>query len=55
MLFKGGARYGEAFGVVKLPSKKLDTAIEYMMSGKEWDSSIIDMDANVNVTRTELL
>lgn len=51
ILFKKGQRYGEPFGVVKLPSKKLDTAIEYLLNDKEWDSSIIGMETNVRRTK----
>lgn len=51
VLFKKGQRYGEPFGVVKLPSKKLDTAIDYLLNDKEWESSIIGMETNVRRTK----
>jgi thiol-disulfide isomerase/thioredoxin len=51
VLFKKGQRYGEPFGVVKLPSKKLDNAIDYLLNDKDWDSSVIGMETNVRRTK----
>jgi len=51
ILFKKGQKYGEPFGVIKLPSKKLDKAIEYLISGKEWDDTIVGMETNVRRTK----
>jgi thiol-disulfide isomerase/thioredoxin len=51
ILFKKGQKYGEPFGVIKVPSKKLDKAIEYLTSGKEWDDSIVGMETNVRRTK----
>lgn len=38
VLFKDGVRYGDPLSVSKIPSKKLDLAVDYLISGKEWDS-----------------
>lgn len=51
VLFKDGKQYGEPFGVVKLPSKKLDAAIDYLLNDKEWDSTIIGMETNLRRTK----
>ena len=37
VLFQNGKRYGDTLSISKLPSKKLDVALEYMKSGKKWD------------------
>jgi len=50
LLFKKGQKYGQPFGVVKVPSKKLEKAIRYLASGKEWDDSITGMESNLRRT-----
>ena len=37
VLFQDGKRYGDTLSISKLPSKKLDLALEFMKSGKKWD------------------
>lgn len=37
LLFREGERFGSPLSISKLPSKKLDLAVEYLMSGMEWD------------------
>ena len=37
VLFQDGKRYGDTLSISKLPSKKLDFALDFMKSGKKWD------------------
>jgi thiol-disulfide isomerase/thioredoxin len=39
VLFRNGKRYGTALGVTRIPSKKLDLALQLLSSGEEWDST----------------
>ncbi len=39
--FRDGNRYGKTLSISKMPSKKLDAAIELLMSGEEWDAKMI--------------
>lgn len=43
ILFKNGERYGDPLSITKLPSHKLDKAIEYLKQGKAWDSQILQL------------
>ena len=54
ILFRNGERYGDAFGATKLPSKKLDLAIEYLMSGKDWDTDVFQDDKDMADQRTKI-
>jgi thiol-disulfide isomerase/thioredoxin len=54
VLFRKGDRFGEPFGVTKLPSVKLDRAIECLKTGKEWDESIVDIQEGGNKLRTQI-
>lgn len=54
LLFRNGVKYGEPFGVTKLPSEKLDLAIEYLESGKDWDPEIMKKMGQENQVRTKL-
>jgi len=54
ILFRKGERYGENLGVSKLPSVKLNRAIEYLKTGKDWDSEIGSIDEGRNKMRTKL-
>jgi len=38
VLFRDGVRYGTPLSVSKIPSKKLEMALDYLASGAEWDS-----------------
>jgi len=38
VLFREGKRYGSPLSISRLPSKKLDWAVEHLASGREWDS-----------------
>ena len=40
--FKAGKRYGSIVSVAKMPSKKLDLALNLLASGAEWDVSRIN-------------
>ena len=40
--FKKGKRYGSVVSVAKMPSKKLDLALNLLASGAEWDRSSIN-------------
>lgn len=51
ILFKKGQKYGQPFGVVKVPSKKLEKAIGYLVSGEEWDGSITGMESTLRRTK----
>eukprot|EP00815_Leptocylindrus_aporus_P010952 CAMPEP_0116050358 /NCGR_PEP_ID=MMETSP0322-20121206/334_1 /TAXON_ID=163516 /ORGANISM="Leptocylindrus danicus var. apora, Strain B651" /LENGTH=588 /DNA_ID=CAMNT_0003532895 /DNA_START=30 /DNA_END=1796 /DNA_ORIENTATION=+ len=53
LLFKNGERYGDSFGITKLPSKKLDAIIENMESGSEWDPSLIMGEESKRRTRIQ--
>ncbi len=51
LLFKAGKKYGDPFGVVKLPSKKLDAAIKCLESGDDFPYEKIGMDTKVRRTK----
>ena len=40
VLFKQGERYGKPLSVSKLPSSKLESAIDYLKEGKPWDEEM---------------
>jgi hypothetical protein len=44
ILFRKGARYGSALSVSKLPSKKIDRALQLLESGAEWDPDVLKED-----------
>jgi len=44
VMFRNGKRYGSTISVSKLPSKKLDTAIEYLTSGMDWDHKVLEVE-----------
>lgn len=37
VMFRRGKLYGESLSISRIPSKKLDLAIEYLTEGKQWD------------------
>jgi thiol-disulfide isomerase/thioredoxin len=39
--FKAGERYGSIISVSKMPSKKLDAALDLLISGEKWDGNAI--------------
>jgi len=39
LLFRGGKRFGNPLSLSRLPSKKLDLAMEFLTSGSEWDTA----------------
>lgn len=41
-LFRAGKRYGSVLSVSKMPSKKLDLALDLLLSGGSWDGRRID-------------
>lgn len=41
VLFHKGERYGEPFGISKLPSEMMDRIIQRLEEGDEWDPSIV--------------
>jgi thiol-disulfide isomerase/thioredoxin len=42
VLFRNGEQFGTPLSVSKLPSKKIDRALELLASGAPWDDSILD-------------
>ena len=44
VLFKNGERFGSPLSTSKLPSRKIDRAIQLLESGAEWDPSILAED-----------
>jgi hypothetical protein len=40
VLYRKGVRYGEPLALNKFPSKKLELAVLYLLSGKEWDADL---------------
>lgn len=40
VLFKGGKRYGQPLGALKLPSEQLNLAIEYLKTERLWDMDV---------------
>ena len=40
--FKDGKRYGSVISISKMPSKKLDVAIDLLLSGGEWDKQQVN-------------
>ena len=45
VLFRQGEVYGSPLSISRLPSKKLEQAIEYLTSGMEWNSELLDEEA----------
>ena len=45
ILFRQGQVYGSPLSVSRLPSKKLDRAVEDLAAGVEWDSALLDEEA----------
>ncbi|CAB9520557.1 expressed unknown protein [Seminavis robusta] len=41
LCFRGGRRFGPTLSISRIPSKKLEAAIEMLESGSEWDTSVI--------------
>lgn len=41
LLFRRGRRFGPAMSISRMPSKKLDAAIEMLQSGRDWDAQAI--------------
>merc|ERR1711862_906165 len=41
IMFRDGNRFGTALSISKLPSKKLDKAVELLVSGRDWDGSTL--------------
>ena len=54
VLFRKGERYGEPIGVTKLPSVKLNRAIEGLKTGKDWDPEILDIKEGGTKMRTKI-
>jgi thiol-disulfide isomerase/thioredoxin len=54
VLFREGERYGEPFGLSKLPSELFDTVIHRLENGEEWDPSVIKQDSDNQKQRTQL-
>lgn len=54
VLFRKGERYGEPLGVGKLPSVKLNRAIESLKTGKDWDPEIADITEGGTKMRTKI-
>eukprot|EP00957_Ditylum_brightwellii_P189054 14391733-Ditylum_brightwellii.AAC.2 len=54
ILFKDGEQYGLSLGIPTLPSKKLDLVIEYLHTGKEWDSDVVKKDEENSSKRMKL-
>ncbi len=54
ILFRKGERYGEPLGVTKLPSVKLDRAIEGLKTGKDWDPKILEIEEAGSKMRTKI-
>lgn len=44
-LFRNGKLYGSPLSISKLPSPKMDRALELLESGKPWDTSVLDEDS----------
>ena len=42
VLFKSGKIYGEPLSMSRLPSEKLNLAVELLLSGQEYDAEAID-------------
>ena len=42
VLFRNGEQFGVPLSVSKLPSKKIDRALDLLASGAPWDGSILD-------------
>jgi thiol-disulfide isomerase/thioredoxin len=45
VLFRHGEVYGSPLSISRLPSKKLEQAIDCLTSGMEWDSKLLDEEA----------
>lgn len=41
ILFRDGSRFGPLINVSKLPNKKLDKAVQLMVSGRDWDANAL--------------
>lgn len=44
VLFRNGRRYGTNLSVSKLPSKKLEKAVAYLTSGRDWDQAEFEVE-----------
>ena len=55
ILFKKGIRYGEPLGATKLPSAKLDLAIQYLEEDKDWDPKLFQAEENWKKEGTRVL
>ena len=51
VVFKGGKQFGDPFGVVKLPSKKLDAVISCLEAGEEFPYQLVGMETNIRRTK----
>jgi hypothetical protein len=54
LLFRKGRLYGEPLIISRLPSRKLDLAVDFMKSGKPWDEQAlreVDQDSKKNPRR----
>ena len=54
VLFRKGERYGEPLNVGKLPSVKLNRAIEGLKTGKDWDPEILEIKEGGTKMRTKI-
>jgi hypothetical protein len=44
VMFRKGARYGSPMSVSKLPSRKIDRALDLLETGAEWDPDVLKED-----------
>jgi thiol-disulfide isomerase/thioredoxin len=51
VLFRKGKRFGVPLSVAKLPSRKIDRALELLASGSDWDDSILDEEDSPSKSR----
>lgn len=51
LIFKNGKKYGKPFGVVKLPSKKLDAVIDCLENDEEFPTDKVGMETKVRRTK----
>lgn len=56
VLFRQGKQFGDPFGIVKLPSKRLGKALDCLKSGHDWDPDILkdDFQNKIGLRRTKL-
>jgi thiol-disulfide isomerase/thioredoxin len=45
VLFRNGERYGTPLSVSRLPSRKIDRALELLESGADWDPSVLKLES----------